>query len=283
MSTALQFSESGSSPGLTIQPVKLCECGCGQPTALILRNDARHGRVKGQSNRFIQYHQSTRFGVLDPSPNPSELCMCGCGLPAPLATHTRTELGWAKGQPIRFIKGHNGARRDDLTLPVFCQCGCGLPAPIYRGHQMQFLRGHAGAATTRKTKRYEINPVTGCWEWLLAKRDGYGITKGKNGKVQQAHVVEYEKTKGPISVGLVLDHVKCQNRGCINPDHVEPVTNKVNTQRGPVAKINQAIANAMRELYASGAATQKQLSIKYGVSLSLVCDVIHGNTWVVAP
>lgn len=37
--------------------VKLCECGCGNPTTIATVNDSRNGRVKGEASRFIRGHQ----------------------------------------------------------------------------------------------------------------------------------------------------------------------------------------------------------------------------------
>ena len=36
---------------------------------------------------------------------------------------------------------------------------------------------------------------------------------------------------GPLPDGLVLDHL-CRNRACVNPEHLEPVTQSVNLLRG---------------------------------------------------
>lgn len=49
-----------------------------------------------------------------------------------------------------------------------------------------------------------------------------------------AHRYAYESIVGPIPNGMVLDHVKqrCGNRACVNPAHLEPVTNRVNILRG---------------------------------------------------
>ena len=71
----------------------------------------------------------------------------------------------------------------------------------------------------------------GCWEWVGSHTGaGYGkIWRG--GKLKMAHRVTYEEAKGPIPVGLTLDHL-CRNRGCVNPDHLEPVTHRVNLLRG---------------------------------------------------
>ena len=38
--------------------IKLCECGCRQPTEIIKNTDKRRGRVKGEYRRFINGHQN---------------------------------------------------------------------------------------------------------------------------------------------------------------------------------------------------------------------------------
>lgn len=75
----------------------------------------------------------------------------------------------------------------------------------------------------------------GCWNWKLrVTDDGYGlITHKVNGKLRVvgAHRFSYEATLGPIPFGLTLDHL-CRNRRCVNPSHLEPVTNYENWRRG---------------------------------------------------
>lgn len=158
-----------------------------------------------------------------------------------------------------------------------CECGCGLQAPVYRGKQCRYLRGHCGAQKARKKIRYAVEEVTGCWIWLLGTRDGYGVEK-VDGKYGGAHVHSYERHRRPVPEGLVLDHVVCGNRRCINPWHLEAVTSAVNTRRGRKAKINQEIAHEIHRLKASGA-TQTEIAHMFGVSQSLVSDVVRGNTW----
>lgn len=51
------------------------------------------------------------------------------------------------------------------------------------------------------------------------------------GKAWMVHRLLYTLLVGPIPDELVLDH-KCKDRACCNPSHVEPVTQKVNVERG---------------------------------------------------
>lgn len=66
--------------------------------------------------------------------------------------------------------------------------------------------------------------------WTAYKRLGYGVFN-LNGKVVQAHRFNYERFRGPIPPGLVLDHL-CRNPACVNPEHLEPVTDRENLRRG---------------------------------------------------
>ena len=77
-----------------------------------------------------------------------------------------------------------------------------------------------------------VIPVTesGCWLYIgNIKESGYGAFKLK-GKWHYAHRASYELHKGPIPQGLQLDHL-CRVTCCVNPDHLEPVTNWENTLR----------------------------------------------------
>lgn len=69
-----------------------------------------------------------------------------------------------------------------------------------------------------------------CWLWQAATTNGYGVVKW-DGRLQHAHRVAYRLLVGPIPTGLQLDHL-CRVRGCVRPDHLEPVPQLVNMQRG---------------------------------------------------
>lgn len=70
-----------------------------------------------------------------------------------------------------------------------------------------------------------------CWNWTgWNGHKGYGRI-WVDGAGRPAHRVSYELAKGPIPEGLVIDHL-CRNPGCVNPDHLEPVTQAENNRRG---------------------------------------------------
>lgn len=73
----------------------------------------------------------------------------------------------------------------------------------------------------------------GCWIWMFGiRKDGYGrCSPGPGGGSRLAHVRAWEQIKGPVPKGLVLDHL-CRRRNCVNPSHLEPVTNEENVRRG---------------------------------------------------
>lgn len=78
-------------------------------------------------------------------------------------------------------------------------------------------------------KAIEVSP-SGCWLWTQSRsRDGYGWAS-LNNRTHQAHRLAYELLVGKPPVGMVLDHL-CRIRHCVNPSHLEPVTNRENLER----------------------------------------------------
>jgi len=82
------------------------------------------------------------------------------------------------------------------------------------------------------TKYTDINL---CWVWTGAlSSDGYGIFR-MGDKLYRAHRASYILHKGEIPDGLHIDHL-CRNKVCVNPEHLEAVTQKVNNARAAAAK-----------------------------------------------
>ena len=99
----------------------------------------------------------------------------------------------------------------------------------------------SGESLTREVRmRFASNvhiSVSGCHEWQRAlNRQGYGRFK-LNGVMLLAHRVAFAIANDGLGISGVLDHL-CRNRSCVNPDHLELVSQAENTARGmsPVAQ-----------------------------------------------
>lgn len=76
----------------------------------------------------------------------------------------------------------------------------------------------------------KVAKTDACWLWTAAK-DQYGYGLFSSTSKMGAHRWAYERLVGPIPKGLVIDHL-CRTRACVNPAHMEAVTNKENILRG---------------------------------------------------
>ena len=88
----------------------------------------------------------------------------------------------------------------------------------------------------RFCQKVQLGPA--CWEWTAAKQFGYGQIRWGD-RLTHAHRVSYELFVGPIPGGHQIDHL-CRNRGCVNPEHLEPVTQAENIRRGEGASARNA-------------------------------------------
>lgn len=135
--------------------------------------------------------------------------------------------------------------------------------------------------------RYLIDAATGCWNWTGAvNQDGYAQETIRSSRTRsglssvKVHRRIYEELVGPIAEGLVIDH-KCRNARCVNPEHLEPVTNAENVRRGKSTKLSVEQVREIRSEYSAGNISQASLANRYRVSESMIRLIVRGKWWVV--
>ncbi len=161
-----------------------------------------------------------------------------------------------------------------------CECGCGLKTNIAektyskrglnKGDAYRFVKGH------QKRKVQYVIDEKGCWVCQLKKNhNGYAYVY-YDGKNHLAHRYYYEKYKGGIPEGLQIDHL-CKNRACINPEHLEAVTNRENVHRSNVTKLSDNDVSELRRMYATGRVSQREVASVFDISQQHVSDIINGR------
>lgn len=87
-------------------------------------------------------------------------------------------------------------------------------------------------AIDRFFAKVRIEEGSSCWLWTAYRLpNGYGQF-GDATRLYYAHRWAYEHFIGPIPQGLHIDHI-CSggSRGCVNPNHLEAVTQADNNRR----------------------------------------------------
>lgn len=131
--------------------------------------------------------------------------------------HTSDGLNW------RCIPCQNAYNREWNRKRAIAKCDARVLEVLANGPDRRVLRFAA---------KVEVLS-SGCWRWHgnLHPDSGYGRVWFSKTDDRFVHRVAYEWAIGSIPEGLVLDHL-CRNRWCVNPSHLEPVTNGENVLRG---------------------------------------------------
>lgn len=128
-----------------------------------------------------------------------------------------------------------------------------------------------------------------CWEWQKSKNtDGYANWKYK-GKQQHASRISYLLFIGDIPINKIVCH-SCDNRKCVNPNHLFLGTRKENTQdmvnkdrhtrgeRSPNSKTTNNIVIEIRELFSRGM-KQSEIAKVYGFNPTFINRIVLRKTW----
>lgn len=119
---------------------------------------------------------------------------------------------------------------EDCTDPIQARGWCD------KHYQRWIDHGDAAYEPITAEQRFwaQVDASGDCWIWTGSRTDnGYGQMM-VNYQQCLAHRLAYEFLVGAIPEGLTIDHL-CRNRPCVNPDHLDPVPQRVNTMRSPIA------------------------------------------------
>jgi hypothetical protein len=135
-----------------------------------------------------------------------------------------------------------------------------------------------------------------CWEWEAALgAEGYGAFDWPAEHIQTAHVASYVLFKHHIpkrhgKKKLYVLHT-CDNRPCVNPNHLYLGTHRKNMQdrkergrgiageRHHQAKLTNDRVRRIRALYIKGKYTASELADKFHVTSRTIFHVVSGRTW----
>ena len=83
-----------------------------------------------------------------------------------------------------------------------------------------------------------------CWRWTGSTSNGYGYVFNL-GRLHPAHRVSYLVFSGHFDQDLQIDHL-CRVRCCVNPSHLEAVTQKENIRRSPASIANSSKTHCLK-------------------------------------
>jgi hypothetical protein len=201
------------------------------------------GIIKGQPRKFRCGHANRKQRDFT-GPNPSGICQCGCGGKTSLARYTDPTRGCVRGQPKRYIHNHHPE-----------------PYPPETGYKIE-------------DRGFE----TPCWTWQRwkNKKGGYGFFT-KNRKPVAAHRYFYAKYVRPILPGQQVHH-RCHVTCCVNPDHLQAVTQTYNERHKKKMKLSMEKARTIRQLFNWGANVEDICHV-FRVNNYLILAVLQNKIW----
>lgn len=142
---------------------------------------------------------------------------------------------------------------------------------------------------------FAVPVYSGCWEWAgCVQGNGYSRVR-LNGRTEYGHRVSYRAFKGEIPDGFDVCHT-CDNRRCVNPDHLFLGTRKENMQdcaekgrttkgrsfgegeQAACSKLTESEVLMARTLAAEGE-KPRVIAEQFGVHRDTIRHIIKRKTW----
>lgn len=136
------------------------------------------------------------------------------------------------------------------------------------------------------THRYTQNEA-GCWVFAGALNSSGYPSVGVGDKIVGGHRLAFETAYGPVPPGMCVCH-RCDNRACVNPDHLFLGSNAENMadmrakrrQAGWSKKSSRKLTpEQVNEIRAVGRGNLNELAERFGVSTQTVWAIQAGRKW----
>jgi len=172
---------------------------------------------------------------------------------------------------------------------LFCIHACGEVACVNPRHLYLSTRkkGIEPANIMRMIDRTPgFGPNGDCWRYTgHISKSGYGSFSSEDAKTYPAHRYLFELIHGDLPADVFVCH-RCDNRACVNPDHLFPGTHADNMADRNVkrrqsferkwSKITEADVRAIR-LYDHR--KHDEIAASYGISRTTVSFIKSGKRW----
>jgi len=189
----------------------------------------------------------------------------------------------------------SSVKKKSRGLHFLCKCDCGMERIVRKQCLIEGNSNSCGCKKYGPVKDKIFNNIkkneNGCWEWTggLSAR-GYA-SMHYEGKRTPLHRLSYILFRGPIPNDKLACHT-CDNKKCINPDHIYIGTHKTNfrdakernrlrTRRGsahPSSKLNEDKVRFIRFHYQNGFDI-REMSSFFGVTKSILYQTAKGQRW----
>jgi len=151
---------------------------------------------------------------------------------------------------------------------------------------------HFKTPKERLYNKFTIDSKTGCWNWTAGLlKDGYGSFAFKP-FAQSAHRGSWIIHNGAIPDGMLVCH-RCDNRRCVNPDHLFLGTYLDNNHdmiekcraiypcgsKSFWSKLTEKQVLEIRKRHANGDITQRKLAQEYGIGYKAINKIIKRQRW----